>query len=69
MFPDDPLLHLLTGCAYLMRSIQRQVDNRHHATAQAFACFSQYRKMRRNEAEANYNFGRAFQQIGACGLH
>ncbi|KAK0527300.1 transcription factor TFIIIC subunit tfc4 [Tilletia horrida] len=62
---SDPLISLLCGVAFLTRALNRQVDNRHHAVLQGFAYLSQYRKLRARESEeVEYNFGRAFHQIG-----
>ncbi|KAL1745068.1 hypothetical protein HDZ31DRAFT_37197 [Schizophyllum fasciatum] len=66
--PDDPMLCLLLAIASLGRAMQRQADNRHHLVAQALAFLTKYRASRREvcggKGEADYNFGRAFQQLG-----
>lgn len=69
LYPEEPLFQLLAGVAFLLRSTQRQTDNKHYMIAQAMACFSQYRKHRGKPAEANYNFGRAFHQMCTSLLH
>ncbi|KAE8219270.1 hypothetical protein CF319_g7008 [Tilletia indica] len=61
----DPLVCLFCGITFLTRALNRQVDNRHHAILQGFAYLSQYRKLRAADSqEVEYNFGRAFHQIG-----
>ncbi|KAI4293967.1 hypothetical protein K525DRAFT_274730, partial [Schizophyllum commune Loenen D] len=66
--PDDPVLCLLLAIASLGRAMQRQADNRHHLVAQALAFLSKYRTVRSGvrggRGETDYNFGRAFQQLG-----
>ena len=56
----------------LGRAMQRQADNRHNLVVQAFGFLSKYRDLRRltygDEGgamlEIEFNFGRAFQQLG-----
>ncbi|TRM61397.1 hypothetical protein BD626DRAFT_434670 [Schizophyllum amplum] len=66
--PDDPVLCLLLAIASFGRAMQRQADNRHHLIVQGLAFLSKYRAARRgvrgSSGEADYNFGRAFQQLG-----
>ncbi|EIW74984.1 TPR-like protein [Coniophora puteana RWD-64-598 SS2] len=70
--PIDPVLHLSIASASLGRAMQRQADNRHHLIVQAFGFLSKYRDVRRSTYNANdatmlevdFNFGRAFQQLG-----
>ncbi|KAJ7064882.1 hypothetical protein C8F01DRAFT_778362 [Mycena amicta] len=66
--PNDPVICISLAIASLGRAMQRQSDNRHHLIAQAMALLSQYRQLRCEETngvgEVDYNFGRAFQQIG-----
>jgi len=58
--------------ASMGRAMQRQSDNRHHLIAQAMAFFTRYRKLRLADMvesdEVEYNFGRAFQQLGLHSL-
>ncbi|KAL1754824.1 hypothetical protein FB107DRAFT_291391 [Schizophyllum commune] len=65
--PDDPVLCLLLAIASLGRAMQRQADNRHHLVAQALAFLSKYSAarsgVRGGPGEADYDFGRAFQQL------
>ncbi|KAG6897632.1 hypothetical protein C0992_012861 [Termitomyces sp. T32_za158] len=55
--------------ASIGRAMQRQSDNRHHLITQAMAFLTQYRKLRGQNSqslgEVEYNFGRAFHQLGA----
>ncbi|KAF7316423.1 hypothetical protein MIND_00161200 [Mycena indigotica] len=66
--PSDPVICMSLAVASLGRAMQRQADNRHNLVAQTMAMLSQYRQTRREEpdgvGEIDYNFGRAFQQIG-----
>ncbi|KIJ64224.1 hypothetical protein HYDPIDRAFT_175610 [Hydnomerulius pinastri MD-312] len=71
--PDDPVICLCLGLSSLGRAMQRQSDNRHHLIAQGMAFLSQYRKLRKQAGEQfipeiEYNFGRAFQQLGLHSL-
>ncbi|KAG5653250.1 hypothetical protein H0H81_001507 [Sphagnurus paluster] len=67
--PEDPMICLCLAIASIGRAMQRQSDNRHHLITQAMAFLSQYRKLRADEpqgmGEVEYNFGRAFHQLGA----
>lgn len=67
--PEDPVVCLSLAIASLGRAMQRQSDNRHHMIAQGMAFLSQYRTLRKSSgdemlAEVDYNFGRAFHQLG-----
>ncbi|KAF8477123.1 hypothetical protein BDZ91DRAFT_787718 [Kalaharituber pfeilii] len=76
--PDHPLINLSIGVAYLHRSMQRQTDNRHWEVLQAMAFLFEYRRVKEEIKktygywdqlqEAEYNIGRAFQQIGLTHL-
>jgi general transcription factor 3C polypeptide 3 (transcription factor C subunit 4) len=62
-------LELNLALNYLHRAMQRQCDNRHHMVAQGFAFLSIYRRKRlangeHARKEVEYNFGRAFHQLG-----
>ncbi|KAF8126331.1 hypothetical protein EV363DRAFT_1174437 [Boletus edulis] len=66
---EDPLMCLCFALSSLGRAMQRQADNRNHLIAQGMACLSQYRTARRQAGEhvlpeIEFNFGRAFQQLG-----
>ncbi|KAH7882558.1 hypothetical protein F5I97DRAFT_1906074 [Phlebopus sp. FC_14] len=67
--PEDPMICLSLGISSLGRAMQRQSDNRHHLVVQGMAFLAQYRKTRRRAGEhvlpeIEFNFGRAFQQLG-----
>ncbi|EGN99637.1 hypothetical protein SERLA73DRAFT_159861 [Serpula lacrymans var. lacrymans S7.3] len=66
--PNDPTICLCLAIASIGRAMQRQSDNRHHLIAQGMAFLSQYRTLRKScpdgLAEVEFNFGRAFQQLG-----
>ncbi|KAL4078076.1 hypothetical protein J3A83DRAFT_4356769 [Scleroderma citrinum] len=67
--PEDPMVCLCLGISSLGRAMQRQSDNRHHLIAQGMAFLSHYRRIRRQDGdralpEIEFNFGRAFQQLG-----
>ncbi|KAI9443193.1 TPR-like protein [Lactarius indigo] len=70
--PNDPMICLGLAIASMGRAMQRQSDNRHHLIAQALAFFTRYRKLRLADTvesdEVEYNFGRAFQQLGLHSL-
>jgi len=70
--PNDPMICLGLAIASMGRAMQRQSDNRHHLVAQAMAFLTRYRALRQAEAaesdEVEYNFGRAFQQLGLHSL-
>ncbi|KAF8549682.1 TPR-like protein [Imleria badia] len=66
---EDPIICLCLALSSLGRAMQRQADNRNHLIAQGMACLSQYRAARRQDGEhvlpeIEFNFGRAFQQLG-----
>lgn len=63
--PNDPLLCLLCSVACLSRATNRQVDNRNHTIVQGIALLTQYAQLRSGTAEAEYNFGRAYQHLGS----
>ncbi|KAF8327415.1 uncharacterized protein EI90DRAFT_3127081 [Cantharellus anzutake] len=69
--PRDPVICLSLAVACIGRAMQRQADNRHHLVVEAMAFMSEYRKYRRpsqREDEIEYNFGRAFHQLGLYSL-
>lgn len=74
---DDALLELSIGLAYLHRSMQRQVNNRHVSVLQAMTFIFQYYRLQYTKSEkydgvdcatirqqAEYNVARAFHQVG-----
>ncbi|KIM89674.1 hypothetical protein PILCRDRAFT_812481 [Piloderma croceum F 1598] len=66
--PEDPLICLSLAIASIGRAMQRQSDNRHHLITQGMAFLSRYRALRKSSPkgidEIEFNFGRAFQQLG-----
>ncbi|KIJ10452.1 hypothetical protein PAXINDRAFT_182044 [Paxillus involutus ATCC 200175] len=71
--PEDPMICLCLGISSLGRATQRQSDNRNHLIAQGMGFLSQYRAIRRRAGEhvlpeIEFNFGRAFQQLGLHSL-
>ncbi|KAJ7927521.1 TPR-like protein [Mycena leptocephala] len=66
--PEDPMICLSLAMASLGRAMQRQSDNRHQLITQAMALLARYRHLRTEQldgvGEIDYNFGRAFQQLG-----
>ncbi|KAH8103816.1 TPR-like protein [Cristinia sonorae] len=66
--PHDPMICLCLAVASIGRAMQRQADNRHHLITQGLAFLTKYRRLRGDDAqcmdEVEYNFGRAFHQIG-----
>ncbi|KAI0269808.1 TPR-like protein [Gloeopeniophorella convolvens] len=70
--PNDPMICLGLAIASMGRAMQRQSDNRHHLIAQAMAFLTRYRALRQSDEaesdEVEYNFGRAFQQLGLHSL-
>ncbi|KAG6331587.1 hypothetical protein ID866_7502 [Astraeus odoratus] len=71
--PDDPMICLCLAIASIGRAMQRQSDNRHHLIVQGMAFLSHYRNIRRQGGdhalpEIEFNFGRAFHQLGIHSL-
>ncbi|KAG8991648.1 transcription factor TFIIIC subunit tfc4 [Tulasnella sp. JGI-2019a] len=69
--PNDPVVCLSLAVASVARAMQRQSDNRHHMIAQGLAFLERYRTVRDSDehlAEIEYNFGRAFHQLGLFSL-
>ncbi|KAI0696177.1 TPR-like protein [Cytidiella melzeri] len=68
--PYDPLICLCLAIASIGRAMQRQADNRHHLVTQGLAFLTRYRDFRGEDApdEVEYNFGRAFHQLGLLTL-
>ncbi|KAJ7754445.1 hypothetical protein B0H16DRAFT_744536 [Mycena metata] len=66
--PDDPMICLSIAMASFGRAMQRQSDNRHQLVTQGMALLAKYRDLREEPldgvGEVDYNFGRAFQQLG-----
>ncbi|TCD69113.1 transcription factor TFIIIC subunit tfc4 [Steccherinum ochraceum] len=68
MHQEDPMICLCLAIASIGRAMQRQADNRHHLITQGLAFLSKYRSLRGEDSsqveEVEYNFGRAFHQLG-----
>ncbi|KAF9241287.1 hypothetical protein BU15DRAFT_60913 [Melanogaster broomeanus] len=69
----DLVTRLCLGVSSLGRAMQRQSDNRNHLIAQGMTFLSQYQTIRRQDREhvfpeIQFNFGRAFQQLGRFGV-
>ncbi|KAJ6571874.1 hypothetical protein B0H19DRAFT_1131683 [Mycena capillaripes] len=65
--PNDPTLCLCLAIAYFGRAMQRNSDNRHHLITQGVSFLTRYRELRQeptSAGEVEFNFGRAFQQLG-----
>ena len=57
-------MNLAKGIGYVSRVMSKFSYNRHEFVVVGFAFLFTYYRNRANKAEANYNMGRAFQQIG-----
>ncbi|KZV90252.1 TPR-like protein [Exidia glandulosa HHB12029] len=66
LYPKDPVVCLTLAITCLGRAMQRQADNRHYMIVQAMAFLTKYKALRgpTHREEADYNLGRAFQQLG-----
>ena len=62
--PNDPFVNLYISLVYLGQVMNRKLANRHFCVIQSFAHLYQYYQHRSSKHEANYNMGRAFQQLG-----
>ncbi|EEB06773.1 transcription factor tfiiic complex subunit sfc4 [Schizosaccharomyces japonicus yFS275] len=67
--PEDPMINLSLGLAYIHRAMQRQTDNRHYQIVQGFTFLYRYYDIRSLEGpgqkqEALYNLARAYHQLG-----
>ena len=76
--PNDPVVLISTGLAYLARAMQRQSENRQLQVIEAMTFLSKYYRLRtkfyksdpenllaiQQQQEADYNMGRSFHQIG-----
>jgi len=61
---NDPNVNLSMGIAKLQDSLKKGQKEKHHSIISAFAFFFKYLALRNNDAESNYNVGRAFHYIG-----
>ncbi|CAG8558299.1 11225_t:CDS:10 [Paraglomus occultum] len=62
--PNDPIISLCLGLAYLHRAMSRQTDNRHCQIFQGFSYLYNYCELRNRNQEAEFNLGRALHSIG-----
>jgi hypothetical protein len=65
--PSDPVLNLCLGIANLCRAFHKR-ETRQNRILVGLAYIKLYRKNRVNSAEADFNTGRAFHQIGINNL-
>jgi len=66
--PNEPVINLCIGLAYLHQSLSRSVPHRQYCVMQAFCFLFQYYGIRNKNQEANYNLARAFHQLGLVHL-
>ncbi|PVI06961.1 TPR-like protein [Periconia macrospinosa] len=70
MTPEDPVLNLCIGIAYLQHSMKRQAENRQFQIQQGMAFMSRYYDLRTKDnialhcSEAEYNMGRMWHGLG-----
>ncbi|KAK2070597.1 hypothetical protein P8C59_005080, partial [Phyllachora maydis] len=70
--PDNVLVNMMMGLAYLHHAFQRQAKNRQYALAQGFAFLFRYYHGRLEDGrctpgqrqEAHFNMGRAYNMVG-----
>lgn len=71
--PDNPMVNLSLGLAYVHYSLKRQSTNRQYLLLQGQAFITEYLEMNKGAesrplAERYYNVGRLFQLLGLSGL-
>ncbi|KAI9188663.1 transcription factor TFIIIC subunit tfc4 [Blastocladiella emersonii ATCC 22665] len=67
--PEDAMLNLSLGIAFLHRAMQRKSDNRHLQVAQGLAFLFRYAEFAKHpKTLVYYNLGRGFHQIGLMPL-
>eukprot|EP00123_Amoebidium_parasiticum_P006302 comp17287_c0_seq1/m.16404 comp17287_c0_seq1/g.16404 ORF comp17287_c0_seq1/g.16404 comp17287_c0_seq1/m.16404 type:complete len:997 (-) comp17287_c0_seq1:391-3381(-) len=66
--PDEPCVNLFVGVALLNHAMSRTCDDRHMYALEGYAFVFRYHKLRDGDAEASYNLGRAFHQLGLVHL-
>ncbi|CAO3619253.1 unnamed protein product [Cunninghamella blakesleeana] len=66
--PNIALNNLCLAVAYLQRSTQRTIGNRHFLVVKAMQMLADYCKLRKHNQESEYNMGRAFHTIGLTHL-
>jgi general transcription factor 3C polypeptide 3 (transcription factor C subunit 4) len=68
MIPEDPVLNLCMGTAYLQHSCSRSVGDRNAGILKALAFFSRHACFSANRQEAAYNMGRAMHHLSLNNL-
>lgn len=63
MVPENAVISLFIGVAYLTYALSRSPGDRHAAILKAFAFLTRYAARAGSPAEAAYNLGRAFHQL------
>jgi len=63
MVPENAVISLLVGVAYLTYALSRSPGDRHAGILKAFAFLTHYAARAGSPAEAAYNLGRAFHQL------
>ncbi|KAK7990955.1 RNA polymerase III transcription factor tfiiic [Apiospora arundinis] len=73
--PDNPMVNVSIGLAYLHYSLKRQAENRQYLIIQAMTFLRKYYDHRLRESsspvqrqEAHYNLGRSYHQLGLTHL-
>lgn len=62
--PDQPLISLCIGSSMLGLSMHKNAVQRHKVVMDAIGFLQRYAKLRQRPHEINYNYGRAYQQLG-----
>lgn len=68
--PDDPLLNLIMGLAYLGAAFKRLSPNRQYEIMQGLSLVARYQEIRSSsehlieKQEAEFNMGRTYQTLG-----
>ncbi|KAF2001115.1 TPR-like protein [Amniculicola lignicola CBS 123094] len=68
--PDDPLISLSIGVAYIQHAVNRQSENRQYQIQQGIAFMYRYRDLRtkdgkpEHQSEVDYNLGRMWHALG-----
>ncbi|KAJ3219205.1 transcription factor TFIIIC subunit tfc4 [Dinochytrium kinnereticum] len=64
LLPDEPIVNMSLGLAYLHYAMQRRTDKRQLRIVQGFTFLFRYFEIEKGSMEACYNLARAFHQIG-----
>lgn len=68
MLPENGIINLCIGAAYLSYATSRSPGDRHAAILKAFAFLTRYAGRAGSPAEAAYNLGRAFHHLDLLNL-